>query len=38
MYSPVKEKKVQRIIVIPKKKVVYGKRIINSDKKTYIKK
>ena len=38
MYSPVKEKKVQRIVHNPKKKVIYGKRMINSNKKEYIKK
>ena len=38
MYSPVKEKNIQRIVHNPKKKVVYGKRKINSNKKEYIKK
>ncbi len=38
MYSPVKEKKVQRIVHNQKKKVIYGKRKINSNKKEYIKK
>jgi hypothetical protein len=38
MYSPVKENKVQRIVHNPKKKVVYGKRTIDSNKKEYIKK
>jgi len=38
MYSPVKQKNIQRIVHTFKKKVVYGKRIINSNKKQYIKK
>ena len=38
MYSPTKPKKVQRIVHNPKKKVVYGKRIIDPNKKEYKKK
>ena len=38
MYSPVKEKKIQRIVRTPKKIVIFGKRKINSNKKVYIKK
>lgn len=38
MYSPVKEKKIQRIVHNPKKIVIFGKRKINSNKKEYIKK
>jgi len=38
MYSPVKVKKIQRIVHNPKKIVIYGKRTINSNKKEYLKK
>jgi hypothetical protein len=38
MYSPIKQKKIQRIVHNPKKIVIYGKRIIYSNKKEYIKK
>ena len=38
MYSPTKQKNIQRIIVKPRNIVIYGKRIIKSNKKEYVKK
>ena len=35
MYSPVKDKRIQRIIQNKKIKVIYGKRVIDSSKKEY---
>ena len=35
MYSPIKEKKIQRIVITPKKIVIFGKRKINSNKKEF---
>jgi hypothetical protein len=38
MYSPIKQNTIQRIVHNPKKIIIYGKRIIDSNKKEYIKK
>lgn len=38
MYSPGKQKKIQRIVFNKKKIIIYGKRTIDSNKKEYIKK
>ena len=38
MYSPTKQKNIQRIIVKPRNIIIYGKRTIIPNKKEYIKK